>query len=121
VHELALCQAIVRQLETLVEQHKAQAVYKVKLLVGPLSGVEPGLLVRAFPIACSGSIAERAILETECLPIRIRCRSCRMESEVALNHLVCNVCGDWHTDLLSGDELMLASAELVHNEGNSHV
>ena len=29
-----------------------------------------------------------------------------------MNRLICGACGDWHTQLLSGDELILESVEL---------
>ena len=35
------------------------------------------------------------------------CGECGKESEVPANRLVCEHCGDWRTQLLSGDELML--------------
>jgi hydrogenase nickel incorporation protein HypA/HybF len=29
-----------------------------------------------------------------------------------MNRLICSDCGDWHTQILSGDELLLESVEL---------
>ena len=48
-----------------------------------------------------------ARLHLEAMPVRVRCESCGAESEVKMNRLVCRQCGDWHTTLLSGDELIL--------------
>ncbi len=61
----------------------------------------------AFPIAAAGTVAGNATLHLEASPIRVRCESCGEESEVTANRLVCRECGDWHTTLLSGDELIL--------------
>ena len=74
--------------------------------------MEPDLLQRAFPIAAAGTVADHAQLVLDTVPIRVRCESCGAESEAAPNRLLCGACGDWHTQLLSGDEMLLASVEL---------
>jgi len=116
MHELSVCQALLGQVETLAVQHRATAVAKVVLHIGPLAGVEPRLLQEAFPIASAGSIAEGAELVIEPLPIRVRCENCGAESEATANRLLCGACGDWHTQLLSGDEMLLASVEMMKDK-----
>lgn len=88
------------------EQH-AIAVSDIYVCVGPLSGVEGPLMQNAFPIAAAGTVADRARLHVEAAPIRVRCQECGEESDVAVNRLVCEHCGDWRTNLISGDELLL--------------
>jgi len=44
--------------------------------------------------------------------VRVRCRGCGAETMATANRLVCGACGDWHTDLLAGDELLLLRVEL---------
>ena len=112
MHELSVCQSMLKQIEEIAHEHAAHAVSLVKVQIGPLSGVEPQLLAQAFPIAIAGTIAEGASLELESLPIRVRCRQCGAESQVETNRLVCRTCGHWDTQLLSGDEMLLASVEL---------
>lgn len=112
MHELSVCQGMLQQLEDIARDHNAKAITLVKLQIGPLSGVEPQLLEQAFPIATAGTLAEGAELVTETLPIRVKCRECGAESEATTNKLVCKACGAWQTQLLSGDELLLASVEL---------
>ena len=114
MHELSVCQNIVQQLEDIAAQHHAHSVSLVKIQLGPLSGIEAPLLAQAFPIASAGTIADGAVLHTEILPITIRCRMCGHEGTAQPNRLVCGACGDWHTQLLSGDEMLLASVELNH-------
>ncbi|RCX26554.1 hydrogenase maturation nickel metallochaperone HypA [Thioalbus denitrificans] len=112
MHELALCQALLRQVEAVAAEHNASSVSRILLRYGPLSGVEPHLLRQAYPLAAAGTPAEGAELVMEESPVRVRCRTCGVESEAVPNRLVCAACGDWHTDLVSGDELLLASLEL---------
>ena len=115
MHELSVCQALIRQVQDIAREHSAVAVTSVKLQIGPLSGVEADLLRQAFPLASAGSVAEAAQLVIEKLPIRVHCESCGAETAAEPNKLVCGTCGDWHTRLLSGDEMLLASVELESN------
>lgn len=112
MHELSVCQSMLGQIEEIAREHAAHTVSRVKVQIGPLSGVEPQLLAQAFPLAVAGTIAEGASLELENLPIRVHCRQCGADSDAQANRLVCGTCGHWDTQLLSGDEMLLASVEL---------
>jgi hydrogenase nickel incorporation protein HypA/HybF len=112
VHELAICQALVSQVETIAQQHSAARVVSIVIGMGALSGVEAQLLRHAYPVASAGTVAEDAQLEIEQLPIRVKCSECGEESTVKPNKLLCQHCGDWRTTLISGDELMLMRVEL---------
>jgi len=112
VHELAICQDLLAQLEALARTHHASLATRVVVGIGPLSGVEASLLERAFSIARAGTVAERATLAFEELPIRVRCRQCGRESEGRPNRLDCPACGDFRTELVTGAELMLMRVEL---------
>jgi len=112
MHELAICQALLAQVEEIARGH-AGKVTRVRLSVGPLSGVEPGLLERAYPLACAGTAAEGSELAIEQRPVRVRCRA---ESAASANRLLCGECGSWRTDLASGDELLLLKVELATEE-----
>ncbi len=116
MHELSVCQALLGQVETIARSHGAQGVSRVIVRIGPLAGVEPTLLQQAYPIACAGTFANGAELIIERLPVRVRCEQCGAESEVPANRLLCVACGDWRTQLIGGDELLLASVELVMDE-----
>jgi hydrogenase nickel incorporation protein HypA/HybF len=117
VHELSICQAMLTQVEGIAREHSAQSVTRITLRVGSLSGVDPELLRHAFPLASAGTVAEGAELCTETLPLRVHCRTCGAQTEAAANRLLCGVCRDYRTDLVSGDELLLASVELATGLG----
>ena len=89
MHELSVCQALVRQLRDIAREQRAARITRVVVQIGPLSGVEPELLRHAYPVASAGSPAADAALILEPLPIRIH-----------------------RTRLISGDELLLVSVEL---------
>ena len=113
MHEFAVCQDMLHQIESIAAEQQAAAVDVVTVRIGPLSGIEAHLLTQAFPLAAAGTIAEKAELIVEALPIKVKCQSCGAETEAKPNRLVCGQCGDYHTQLLSGDEMLLASLELV--------
>lgn len=119
MHELALCQGMLTEVERIAAQHGATGIERIVLRIGPLAGVEPRLLYDAFPIASAGTIAEDAELEIEPTPLRVRCERCNEETDVLPNRLLCGACGDFHTRVISGDELLLASVELI--VGDEHV
>jgi len=112
VHELSVCQGLIRQVEHIAAENEAKAVDRILLKVGALSGVEPGLLEHAFTIAREGTVAAGARLDIETGPVRVRCRVCNGGGEVAVNRLVCPDCGDWQVDVSEGEELLLLSLDL---------
>ena len=112
MHELAVAQALVEQVDAVIDQQGATQASLIRVRIGPLAGVVPELLATAFPLAAASSRMEHAELEFTHAPIRVRCQTCGAETEAALNRLVCGTCGDWHTQVISGDELLLESVEL---------
>ena len=85
----------------------------ITLHIGPLSGVEPALLSSAFPLAAAGTLAADAQLVILPQPITVHCQTCGADTEAAPNRLLCGACGDYHTRLTGGDELLLANLELI--------
>jgi hydrogenase nickel incorporation protein HypA/HybF len=115
MHELAICQALMNQVENIAAERNARSVVSIVIGMGPLSGVEAQLLKHAYPVASAGTVAEGAELVIENLPVRVSCTQCGAESDVLPNKLLCKACGDWRTTVISGDELMLMSVELERN------
>jgi len=112
MHELAICQSLISQVEDIASEHQAKKVISILVQIGPLSGAEAPLIKSAYPIAAAGTVAEQAILEIETMPIRVQCNNCHEETIAKVNRLICGKCGDFHTKLISGDEMLLASLEL---------
>jgi hydrogenase nickel incorporation protein HypA/HybF len=72
-------------------------------------------LQRAYELARAGTVASEATLEIEATSIHVVCRICGAHSEALPQRIVCGACGDWRTQLESGDELVLAQVELLAN------
>ena len=111
MHELSVCQELVMQVERIAREHQAQ-VSSITIRLGPLSGVERALLEQAYPLAVAGTCLSAARLVIDSLAVRVHCRNCHEDTDAAPNRMLCANCGDWRTELLSGDELQLASVEL---------
>jgi hydrogenase nickel incorporation protein HypA/HybF len=118
MHELAVCQALMAQVEDIAIEEQADHVVAIHLGIGALSGIEPRLLEQAFSIARAGSIAAEAQLVIESLPVRVSCEQCGQTTAALPNRLVCGNCGDWHTTLVSGDEMVLERVELTASATN---
>ena len=116
MHELAVCQGMMREVERVVRASGADRVLSVTVRIGPLSGVEPQLLESAYPLASAGTAAEGSKLIIERAPVRVRCQRCGGESEAGSTRLVCGLCGHWRVQVLSGEELLLARVELQRQE-----
>lgn len=112
MHELSVCQGLLNQVSRIAAENNAMAINRIYLQIGPLAGVETALLQAAFPIASKGTLAEQAEMLIQAMPIRVRCKTCNAESEASLNNLTCTTCGDWKTELLSGDELLIERIEM---------
>ncbi len=111
MHELAVCQALLDQAAAIARQHAAEEVACITVRVGPLSGVEPEQLQRAFQAMRFGPAAA-AILVIETAEIVVRCLECAGESEARVNRLLCAACGGFRIRVIAGDELQLRRVEL---------
>ena len=119
MHELSICQALIEQVDRIARESHASMVTDIHVGIGPLSGVEAALLADAFPIATAETVATDAVLHVRKTSVRVHCSQCDTESDATVSRLVCGHCGDWRTDLVSGDELILERVELLRPEVES--
>lgn len=113
MHELSVCQSLLRQVARIAQERGATRVTAVTVRIGPLSGVEADLLQTAYLQACQGTLAAQAKLIIERAPVRVRCGECGSESEALPNRLCCGHCTAGDTTLISGTECLLVSIELM--------
>jgi hydrogenase nickel incorporation protein HypA/HybF len=112
VHELSVCQALLRQVAKLAEGRGASVVESITIEVGPLCGVEPMLLASAFGILRAGGCAAQAALLIEETPVTIGCLNCGVQAQTAPSRLICAACGGFRIRIVAGDELRLRRVEL---------
>lgn len=112
MHELSLCQQLLRLAQETARQHGNRDILRLTLRIGPLAGVDPSLLYQAFQVARLGTPAEKAELIIEYAPLRIHCQRCDHDSSATPAHLRCPHCGALETTITSGDELLLSDITL---------
>lgn len=112
MHELSVCLALLDEVDRVAREAGADRVRSVTLRIGPLSGVDPGLLARAFDVASIGTVADGAELRIFKTPVRIRCARCGGEEDASANRLLCPRCGSDRTSVVEGDEMVLSEMEM---------
>ena len=113
MHELAICQGLIKQVEQIANEQGAASVDQIVLSLGALSGVEAPLLERAFDIARMGTVAQGAELEVRTSPVVVECRNCGNSNEVPPNRLLCDACGGWQVNIKQGQEMHLLKIGLL--------
>ena len=92
------------------ERHGYACVY---LRLGALSGVDRGALDFSYEIATEGTLLEGSTLVVEELPVRVYCRACDQELELAsIQCFQCPQCGVPTGDIRQGRELAIESIEV---------
>ena len=76
MHEYSLVDGLVRRVEEEARRRGALAVHGVRVAVGELSGVDPGLFRTAYETFRAGTVCAGAALELQVLPARYRCPGC---------------------------------------------
>ena len=112
MHELSICLALISQVNRIAREQNAHRADRIVVKIGPLSGVEPDLLRSAFPLAATGTVAEKARLVIETTPVVVHCTRCSEDSEVSPNRLICPRCGDFRTHVTVGEDMVLQTLEL---------
>lgn len=111
MHELSVCQALLRQVAEIAHAQQAAVVERITIEMGPLCGSEPALLLSAFAVMRSG-VASSATLWIKHSAVTIRCLQCEAHTETRPNRLICGACGGWRTRIIAGDELRLLKVEM---------
>ena len=120
MHELAICQALMNQIETIATERNASHVVSIVIGMGPLSGVEPLLLRSAFKRLAQDRTVADASLELEEVSLLAACNPCQCEFEVRKFVFRCPKCGG-NVRVIRGDELQLVSVSLDHKTSGAEL
>jgi hydrogenase nickel incorporation protein HypA/HybF len=111
VHELSLVTGLFEILEEKAGEAGVGKITSVTVRVGRLSGIVPDLLKSAFDAFKKGTIASRARLCIEVIPVKVRCRACGVETSTDEPVFICRTCGAPEIEILEGRELVLEKFE----------
>ncbi len=112
MHEMSLTESVV---EILVEEGRRQGFSRVKtvwLEIGALGGVDPAAMEFCFDAATRGTLAEGARLAIVSTPGRGYCLDCEKNVLLAERFGACPECGQYHVQMIGGDELRVKELEV---------
>jgi hydrogenase nickel incorporation protein HypA/HybF len=112
VHEMSLCESVVRILRKEARQHSFRRVKVVQLQVGALSCVMPEALEFCFRAVSLGTLAENARLDLVRVPGAAWCMACGETVEVTERYDACPQCGGFELQVTGGDELRISELEV---------
>jgi hydrogenase nickel incorporation protein HypA/HybF len=107
MHEHSLVRSLIRQVEQVALDNAADAIERVRVELGPLSGVEPVLVDLAWRQLAPGTMCNAAALTLVQISLRCRCRACGEDFEVPEIRLECPGCGLRSVQVTGGDEFRL--------------
>jgi hydrogenase nickel incorporation protein HypA/HybF len=112
MHELAIAQALVEEVQRLAEQQRAEAVLAVAVSVGALSGVDREALAFAFPLAALDTALEHTRLDLEEAPALGTCEDCGQEYTLDLADVRCTRCRSGRMRIVAGRDVLICSVQL---------
>lgn len=112
MHELSICESIRSIIEEQARTSSFTRVERVRLAVGPLSGVEAEALRFGFDVAMQDSIASGAVLEIMETEATAWCMICSNAVKIRQRYDGCPTCGSYQLQILTGEELRIESLEV---------
>ncbi len=110
MHELSICSAIA---STAARHADGRTVSQVKVQIGHLRQVVPDALQFSWEVVSSTSDLKDAELVIEQVPAVVECHGCGERTTLDMPVLACGTCGGFDVKLLSGEELLVVSIDLV--------
>ncbi len=112
MHELSLVRSLMAQVDALVTSNGGGTLRRVRVEIGPLSGVEATLMASAWEQLCAAGGRGGATLEIVEVPLVAHCRKCNLPFQPVRFRFHCPTCGGAETETVSGDGVILHSIVL---------
>ena len=112
MHELSICQSMLKIVDTTMAQHKGARLRKIFLDVGRGSTIEPILLREAFAVLTADGPYKGTELVINDIPISGHCRSCDKDFTYEELAFGCPNCGSTEIAITAGLELDIKALEV---------
>jgi hydrogenase nickel incorporation protein HypA/HybF len=110
MHELSLCTAIAN---TAVKHADGRPVARVTVEIGHLRQVVPEALQFSWSVVAGATALRDAVLVIEPVPAVVECAACGVRTTLDEPILACGRCDQFDVELVSGEECMVVSIDLV--------
>ncbi len=112
MHEISIIESILEVAEEKAREVNSPSITIIKLRLGQFTAIAREALEFAFEVARLGTLAERARLEIEVVPIVLHCVVCDLEPQpTGAISLICCQCG-FPLKIISGKELQIEFIEI---------
>jgi len=112
MHEYAVVENIVALAEKEAQNHSAQKVTQINLVIGELASVQPESLEMYFELLSKDTVLEGAILRFKSVPAELKCEGCGETYEKKRSVLECPKCGSFGSFTGKGFEFYMESIEI---------
>jgi hydrogenase nickel incorporation protein HypA/HybF len=112
MHELSIAQNIVDILNENIALYECSKVKTVLLEIGEYSGIIPDSLMFCFDSIKSDTLFDNAELKIKNIPFRIYCNACKSETGNNFGMRICEKCGGYDTEIISGTEMKITEVEI---------
>ncbi len=112
MHEMSLCEGVLRVIEEQAVIQNYTQVKTVFLEVGALAGVELDALRFGFDVVMKNSIADQAKLEIIEIPGQAWCMLCMKNVTVQQRYDACPDCGGYQLQVNGGEEMRIKELEV---------
>ncbi|RKX69910.1 hydrogenase maturation nickel metallochaperone HypA [candidate division WOR-3 bacterium] len=112
MHELAITESILEIVLKEANRNRGKRVREIGIVLGRMSSFVPECIEYYFDFLSRGTIAEGAKLKFTLISPVIVCRHCDQEIEIEDPFMVCPICGNTDTKLISGRECYVEYIEV---------
>lgn len=113
MHEMALCEGVLKILEDEAERQSFVRVVRVSLDIGALSHVEPEAMRFCFQAVTRGTLADGAELDIVRSKGMAWCLGCSEPVTIGRRGDPCPRCGGYQLQVTAGDEMRICELEVA--------
>ena len=113
MHELSIAQSILEIIKENVNSEDTGKVRKILLEIGDMSGIVSDSLNFCFDAVKLESPFENSTLEIINIPFVLFCRNCNQNTTNNYGLRLCEKCGGFDTEIISGTEMKIKEIELI--------
>ena len=111
MHEMSVVSSIMNIALKTAEDNGLSVINRIKIKIGKQHHLAPDLMTYAFDFLKKGTIADKAVLVVDKVPVSLKCRNCSSNFTVEDSTYMCPECGSIQWDMVSGRELLIENIE----------